>query len=114
MLVILFENDITLKEMNGYLFFKKYLINLFRQRRKEGEREGKKYHCVVASCALPNGALACNPGMCPDWESNQQPCGLQASDQSTEPQQPGLTATFLIKPKRLSNFSKVISEVSQT
>ena len=34
--------------------------------------------------------LAHNPGMCPDWESNQQPFGSQAGTQSTEPHQPGL------------------------
>ena len=34
--------------------------------------------------------LACNPGMYPDWESNQRPFGLQAGAQSTEPHQPGL------------------------
>ena len=26
--------------------------------------------CVVASCTLPTGNMALNPGMCPDWESN--------------------------------------------
>ena len=26
--------------------------------------------------------LACNPGMCPDWESNQQPSGSQTGTQS--------------------------------
>ena len=31
-----------------------------------------------------------NPGMCPDWESNQRPFGLQVGAQSTEPHQPGL------------------------
>ena len=35
------------------------------------------------------GDLVCNPGMCPDWELNQRPFGLQASTQSTEPPQPG-------------------------
>ena len=30
-----------------------------------------------------------NPGMCSDWESNQQPFRLQAGTQSTEPHQPG-------------------------
>ena len=29
----------------------------------------------------PRWALAGNPGMCPDWESNQRPLGLQASTQ---------------------------------
>ena len=35
-----------------------------------------------------------NPGMCPDWELNQQPFGLQAGAHSTEPQQPGLFFSF--------------------
>ena len=35
------------------------------------------------------GDLACNPGMCPDWESNPGPFSSQASTQSTEPYQPG-------------------------
>ena len=38
--------------------------------------------------------LAHNPGMCPDWELNQQPCGSQDSTQSTEPHQPGLYYDF--------------------
>ena len=37
----------------------------------------------------PTGDLACNPGMCPDWESNWRPFGSQAGAQSTEPHQPG-------------------------
>ena len=32
----------------------------------------------------PTGDLAHNPGMCPDWESNQLPFGSQACAQSTE------------------------------
>ena len=55
----------------------------------EGEREGEKHQCVVASQVSPTGDLAHNPGMCPDWESNQQPFGSQASAKSTEPHQPG-------------------------
>ena len=54
------------------------------------EKEGKKHQCVVASRVPPSGDLACNPGVCPDQESNQQPPGSQAHTQSTEPQQPGL------------------------
>ena len=30
----------------------------------EGNREGGKHQCVVASHAHPTGDLACNPGMC--------------------------------------------------
>ena len=33
--------------------------------------------------------LTCNPGMCPDWESNQQPFGSQAHAQPSELHQPG-------------------------
>ena len=57
---------------------------------KGQEREEEKHSCVVASCTPPTGDLACNPGMCPDRESNWQPFGSQASAQPTEPHQPGL------------------------
>ena len=50
----------------------------------------------------PTGYLAGNPGICPDWESNQRPFGSQAGTQSTEPRQPGLSTVIfkfgLIKP----------------
>ena len=55
----------------------------------EGERKGEKYQCMVASHTPLTGDLACNLGMCPDWELNQQPFGLQAGAQSIEPHQPG-------------------------
>ena len=48
----------------------------------------KEKHQLVASHMPPTGDLAHNPGMCPDWESNQQPFGLQAGTQYTEPHQP--------------------------
>ena len=44
---------------------------IFREMGKEGEREGEKYQCVAASHMPPTEDLAHNPGMCPDWESNQ-------------------------------------------
>ena len=44
---------------------------------------------VVASHMPPTGELAHNPGVCPDWKSNQRPFGSQAGIQSTEPHQPG-------------------------
>ena len=37
---------------------------------------------------------ACNPGMCPDWESNWWLFGSQAGAQSTEPHKPGLIFIF--------------------
>ena len=47
------------------LFLKKGFIYLFVERAREGEREGEKHHCVVASHIPPTGDLAHNPGMCP-------------------------------------------------
>ena len=69
------------------LFFFRFYLFIFRERRKEGEREGEKYQCVVASCPPPTVDLACNPGMCPGWELNRQPFGSQARAQSTGPHQ---------------------------
>ena len=63
--------------------FKKDFIYLLLERVREGEREGVKHQCVVASYLPPTGDLACNPGMCPDWELNWQPFGSQAGAQST-------------------------------
>ena len=43
----------------------------------EGEKEGEKHQCVVASHMPPAGDnLARSPGMCPDWESKWQPLSL--------------------------------------
>ena len=61
----------------------------------EGEREGQKHQCVVASHTPPTGDIACNPGMCPHWELNWRPFGSQASAQSTELHQPGPGRSFL-------------------
>ena len=68
-----------------------------RERKREGEREGEKHQYVVASYMPPTGDLVCNPGMCPDWELNQQPFSSQAVAQSTEPHQPGRILGFLIQ-----------------
>ena len=51
--------------------------------------------CGCLSHAPPTGDLAYKPGMCPDWESNWRPFGLQAGAQSTEPHQPGLDVQIL-------------------
>ena len=45
-------------------------------------------------CVPPTGDLAHNPGMCPDWELNQRPFGLQACAQSTELHHPELRILF--------------------
>ena len=80
----------TCSEKNCFL----KILFIFRQRGREGEREEEKHQCVVASCMTTTGDLAHNPGMCPDWESNQQPFSSQAGAQSTEPHQPGLVLIF--------------------
>ena len=77
-------------------FYEKDFIYLFLERGRERERKGEKHQCVVASHAPHTGDLACNPGMCPDWESNQGPFGLQADTQSTELHQPGLFSLSII------------------
>ena len=59
-----------------------------------GRRKRGRHQRVIASQAPPTGDLALNPGMCPDWESNQRPFGLQACAQSTELHQPGLNPVF--------------------
>ena len=44
---------------------------LFIERRKGGRKRGEKYQCLVGSHTPPTGDLTHNPGMYPDWESNQ-------------------------------------------
>ena len=51
-------------EMNNTIFFK----NLFLERGEGRERNISVW--LVASCTSPTGDLACNPGMCPNWELN--------------------------------------------
>ena len=65
--------------------FLKILFIYFQAEGKVGRKRGRERS--MCGCFL---LLACNPGMCPDWESNQQPFASQASTQSTEPHQPGL------------------------
>ena len=72
------------------MLFKDFIYLFFRENGREGETEGEKNQCVVASRAPPTGDLACNPGVCPDGESNQRPFGSQARTPSTELHQPGL------------------------
>ena len=72
------------------IFIKYYIYFIFRQRRRKGEKEGEKYQRAIASCTSPTGDLAHHPGMCPDWELNLWPFGLQAGAQFTEPHQPRL------------------------
>ena len=51
---------------------------------------------MVTSHVPPTGDRACNPGMCPDWKSNQRPFGSQASTPSTEPHQLGQNPSLFL------------------
>ena len=86
------------------LFLK--ILYLFLERGREGEREGEKQQCVVASRAPPTGSLAHNPDKCPDCELNRQPFGLQASTQSTEPHQAGSRVSFYTSGGRSAEPSR--------
>ena len=87
-----------------FSFFKDFILFIFRERAREGEREGEKHQCVVASCVLPTGGLAHNPDMCPDWKSNQRPFGSHAGTQSTEPHQPGLPHSIFNETSQTNIF----------
>ena len=73
------------------LYFLKDIIYLFSESwEREGEREGEKHQCVVASRTPPTGDLACNPSMFPRLGIELATPGSQEGTQSTEPHQPGL------------------------
>ena len=74
---------------NSFFFFLKILF-IFRERGKEGEREGEKHQCVIASRMPPTGDLTRNPCMCPGRESNQWHFDSHTGTQCTEPHEPGL------------------------
>ena len=63
-----------MKKIISRVFFSlRFYLLIFRKKGREGEREGEKHHCVVASRMSFAGDLACNAGVCPDWESNCDP-----------------------------------------
>ena len=66
-----------------------FIYFLERGEGKEKERE-RNINVWLPLMYPPPRDLACNPGMCPDWESNQQPFCSQAQAQSTELHQLGL------------------------
>ena len=57
--------------------FKRLYLFIYFQREGKGEKEWERNTDV--GLPLPTGDLACKPGICPDWESNQQLFGLQAA-----------------------------------
>ena len=51
------------KNINRPVFFK--VLFIYFLERREGEREGEKHQCVIASLLPPMGDLAHNPDMGP-------------------------------------------------
>ena len=90
----------TLRIGNFSFFLKRFYLFIFRKKERKGEREGEKYHCVVAFSGPPTGDLACNPGMYPDWEPNWLPFDSQAHAQSTELHWPG-TLSYIFKSQNI-------------
>ena len=78
-----------------FIFLRFYLFILDRGEWKEKERETSMCGCL--SHIPLTGNLACNPSMCPDWELNLRPLGLQSGAQPTEPHQPRPSTTFFFK-----------------
>ena len=69
------------KITKAHLFlFKGFFKLIFREKGREGEREEEKHQRereTLIGCLshASNWGPGCNPGMCSDWESNQQPFG---------------------------------------
>ena len=82
-----------------HVFYKDFIYLFFRERRREGEREGEKHRCAVAPHLPPTGDLARNPGTCPDWNLNRQHFGSQVHTQPSELHQSGPYMRVLIKDK---------------
>ena len=86
-------SPVTALVLMSFFFF--LWFSLFFERGREGERESERHQCVGGFRVLPPRDPACNPDMCPDWESNLRPFGVQAGAQSTEPHQPGPDIFFV-------------------
>ena len=53
------------------LFSFEILFIYFQGEGKGGRKSREKHQCVGASCVPSPWDLACNIGMCPNWELNQ-------------------------------------------
>ena len=89
-------------------FFKRFIFREGRER----EREGEKHQCVVASHVPLTGDLACNPGMCPDWESNQLPFDLQAGTQPLSHTSQGVNLQTILRLKDFPGTFRTFSAES--
>ena len=78
------------------LLFSMFLksIYLFLEQGEEREKERVRNVSVCLPLSWPTLGTGPQPGLCPDWESNWPPFGLQAWGQSTELHQPGPFSVF--------------------
>ena len=85
------SNAFPIDTMLFSLFLRVYLF-VFREGKGGRERNISvpEKHPSAASRTLPTRDLARKPGVCPDWESNQCPFGLQYDTRPTEPYQLGM------------------------
>ena len=61
-----------------FFFFLRFYLFIYLERGEGREKVRERNINVWLPLTWPpTGDLACNPGMCPDWESNQWPFGLQ-------------------------------------
>ena len=93
-----------------FIFLK---IIYFRQRGREGERGETHQRDCLSHAPYWGPGLTSNPGMCPNWELNRRPFGLQSGAQSIEPHQPGQKFYFLIGSLVMqSHFQKLYRNVA--
>ena len=84
-------------DMLDYINMEIFKNMFFIYFQREGKGWGKRERHINVWLPLihpPTGDLAPNPGMCPDWESNQRPFGVQAGTQATGLHQPGQNLNF--------------------
>ena len=113
-------------QMGGfYLFFffadlkcthLKILFLFLLRKDKGGRKKGRETSMCGCLSSAPYWGPDCNPGMFPDWESNQPPFGSLASSQSTDPHQPGQKCIHLnfILWSLLFVFLCILSEIDLT
>ena len=74
----------------AFFFFFKDFMYLFLERGREISVHG----CLSRG---PHWDLACNPGMCPDWESNRRPLGSQPVFSPLSCTSPGLELLLFLQ-----------------
>ena len=90
------DSPIRRSQTRQFLWHSSFFLRFYLFISRERGREGEKYQCMVTSGVVPTGDVAHNPGMCPDWESNQRPFGLQPTLNPLSYTSQGLTFIFMM------------------